>query len=366
MRSQGQGRFPRAGRCREGMRCHPPGCCPHVPPLREARSGRGSGAGGAAGSALLRSPASEANSGTQSSPSRAAPSISEPLSPVPEPSSGWPHTRLGAGGGAARQSNLRGSHGAAAPERIKGLWVVGFQLSNAACERKVRLLGEQLTGMEKTYFLQIRSTCLLVLKVVLCFNSLKTQRYHLWETKRTTMMVSIYHTFSAQKRQIIKLIAEYRYIAKVVWFHNILLLQTILPLHNFTNYLKMFLLKANMIYTNLSEAAGIWRKADAFTVWKTRLYLGTQTEIKTAALGKRYKNFQSGITFSSSLSTSLKLQYKTKHGLLFVCLFGWLYLSMFSCSHRYSKSYDTPLFLCSNTRARYQQLWSIPRAFFFF
>lgn len=71
------------------------------------------------------------------------------------------------------------------------------------------------------------------------------------------MMVSIYHAFSTQKRQIIKLIAEYRYTAKVVWFHNILPLQTILPLHNFTNYLKMFLLKANMINTNLSETAGI-------------------------------------------------------------------------------------------------------------
>lgn len=157
------------------------------------------------------------------------------------------------------------------------------------------------------------------------------------------MTVSIYHTFSTQRRQIIKLIAEYRYIAKVVWFHNILPLQTILPLHNVTNYLKMFLLKANMIYSNLSEAAGIWRKDDAFTVWKTALYLGTQTGIKTAALGKRCKNFQSGITFSSSLTTSLKLQYETKHGSLFVCLFGWFYLSMFSCSHWYSKSYDTPL-----------------------
>lgn len=73
----------------------------------------------------------------------------------------------------------------------------------------------------------------------------------------------------------------------MVWFHSILPLQTILPLHNFTNYLKMFLLKANMIYTNLSEEAGIQRKADAFTVWKTTLYLGIQAEIKTAALGKR-------------------------------------------------------------------------------
>lgn len=96
------------------------------------------------------------------------------------------------------------------------------------------------------------------------FNSLKSQHCRLWEGKRTTITISIYHTFSTQKGQIIKLIAEY--IAKVVWFHNVLPLQTILPLHNFTNYLKMFLLKANMIYTNLSEAAGIQRKADAFTV----------------------------------------------------------------------------------------------------
>lgn len=69
-----------------------------------------------------------------------------------------------------------------------------------------------------------------------------------------------------QKNQI----AEYRYIAKEMQFHNILPLQTILPLHNFTNYAKIFLLKVNMIYTNHSEAAGIRRKLYAFTVWKKK------------------------------------------------------------------------------------------------
>lgn len=60
-----------------------------------------------------------------------------------------------------------------------------------------------------------------------------------------------------QKNHIMKHIAEYRYITKEMWFHNILHLKTILPLHNFTNYVKIFLLKANMIYTIHSEAAGI-------------------------------------------------------------------------------------------------------------
>jgi len=60
-----------------------------------------------------------------------------------------------------------------------------------------------------------------------------------------------------QKTQIMKCVAEYRYIAKEMWFHNIPPLQTILPLHNFTNFMKIFLLKANMIYTNQSEAAEI-------------------------------------------------------------------------------------------------------------
>lgn len=54
-----------------------------------------------------------------------------------------------------------------------------------------------------------------------------------------------------------KYIVEYRYIAKEMWFHNILPLQTILPLHNFTNYVKIFLLKASIIYTGHLEAAGI-------------------------------------------------------------------------------------------------------------
>lgn len=114
--------------------------------------------------------------------------------------------------------------------------------------------------MEKNlfYFLQIRNTCLLVVKMDLCINSLRPKHYHICGRKRRrTTTTNIYHTFSMQKNQIMKCIEEYRYIAKEMWFHNILPLQTILPLHNFTNYVKIFLLKVNMIYTNHSEAAGI-------------------------------------------------------------------------------------------------------------
>lgn len=73
------------------------------------------------------------------------------------------------------------------------------------------------------------------------------------------------------------------------------------------------------------------------------IFRDTNRNQDSSSWEKRCKNFQSGITFTSSLTTSLKLQYETKHGLLFVCLFVWFYLSMFSCSHWYSKSYDTPL-----------------------
>lgn len=103
--------------------------------------------------------------------------------------------------------------------------------------------------------------CLLV-KMDLYINSLRPKHYHITGRKTTRMTTEIYHTFAMQKNQI----AEYRYIAKEMQFHNILPLQTILPLHNFTNYAKIFLLKVNMIYTNHSEAAGIRRKLDAFTV----------------------------------------------------------------------------------------------------
>lgn len=60
-----------------------------------------------------------------------------------------------------------------------------------------------------------------------------------------------------ENNQIRRCVVEHRYVAKEMGFRNILPLQTILPLHNFTNYVKIFLLKANMIYTNHSEAAGI-------------------------------------------------------------------------------------------------------------
>lgn len=140
-------------------------------------------------------------------------------------------------------------------------------------------------------------------------------------------MISVDHTFSTQKRRIIKLIAEYRYIAKVVWFHNILPLQTILPLHNFTNYLKMFLLKANMIYINLSEAAGIQRKADAFTVWKTTLYLGTQKS-RQQLLGKEMQKFsiRDHILFFTNYIIKTAIWDKA---CLAVCLLIWLVL--FKC-----------------------------------
>lgn len=40
---------------------------------------------------------------------------------------------------------------------------------------------------------------------------------------------------------------------------------------------------------------------------------------------KTYQNFKSGVAFSPSLATSLKLQYETKHGILFASLFDWVF-----------------------------------------
>lgn len=233
------GRFPAAGRRQEGSGCRPPGPVPVSP-----------GTGSGAGSELPRERGRE----------------------QPRAAAGPERRSPGARGAHTGLQRPEGRHGpgqprAAAPERIQVVRAQELQLSNAVLrERGKASWGTAYGNGKNCYFLQIRNTCLLVLKMVLCFNSLKSQHYHLRERKRTVMMISVYHRFSTQKRQIIKLIAEYRYIAKVVWFHNILSLLTILPLHNFTNYLKMFLLKANMIYTNLSEAAGIQTKSHAFTV----------------------------------------------------------------------------------------------------
>lgn len=94
------------------------------------------------------------------------------------------------------------------------------------------------------------------------------------------------------------------------------------------------------------------------------IFMDTNRNKDNGSWEKTYKNFKSGIAFSPSLTTSLKLQYETKHGFVFASLFGWFYLTMFSCSHWCLKSYNTPLLLRSNTRTGYQSLWSILCAFF--
>ena len=216
-----------------------------------------------------------------------------------EPSWCRPHTRLGAHGGMCPAAGGAAPGGAARLSVFKELkWFAcrSFSWTTLFCKsnRKVRLLGQQLTGMEKNlfYFPQIRNTCLLAVEMDLCINSLKPKHCHKCGRKRTTMTTNICHTFSMQKTQIMKCVAEYRYIAKEMWFHNIPPLQTILPLHNFTNFMKIFLLKANMIYTNQSEAAEIWRKHDAFTVWKTRHYIyGHKQKPRQWLLGKDIQKF---------------------------------------------------------------------------
>lgn len=58
------------------------------------------------------------------------------------------------------------------------------------------------------------------------------------------------------------------------------------------------------------------------------IFMDTNRNQDSGLWEKTYKNFKSGIAFSPSLTTSLKLQYETKHGFVFACLFGWVYLTM--------------------------------------
>lgn len=64
------------------------------------------------------------------------------------------------------------------------------------------------------------------------------------------------------------------------------------------------------------------------------VFMDTNRNQDSGSCEKTRKNFKSGAAFSPSLTTSLNLQYETKQGFVFACLFGCLfYLTTFNCSH---------------------------------
>lgn len=73
------------------------------------------------------------------------------------------------------------------------------------------------------------------------------------------------------------------------------------------------------------------------------LFMDTGRNQDCSSWEMTYKNFKSGIAFFPSLTTSLKVQYETKHGFVFAYLFGCFYLTMSSCSNQDSKFYNIPL-----------------------
>lgn len=156
-------------------------------------------------------------------------------------------------------------------------------------------------------------------------------------------MISIYHTFSTQKRHnktlqnrdtLLKWCGFTIFFLCKLFFHCIIL-QIIWKCPYWKPIWFILISQRQLEYKNKSWCI--------YCLKNNTIFRDTSRNQDSSSWEKRCKNFQSGITFSSSLTTSLKLQYETKHGLSFVCLFGWFYLSVFSCSHRYSKSYDTPL-----------------------
>lgn len=218
----------------------------------------------------------------------AAPSLWEPLARLPlntlTPGLGAKTGLATHTGGSTWRCGLGGRE-VVALQRIQWcthsnfIWRAWFCKTN----RKVRLSGGQLIGVDKKKpsfsFLEIRNMCLLVVRMDLYINSLMPKHYHIWGGGKDDNRWNLLYV-CMRKNQIEK----YRYVAKEMLFHNVLPWQTILPLHNFTSCMTIFLLQ--MINSDQSNAVGIWRKPNVLTVWQTRHYVYRHRQIKTAH-GKR-------------------------------------------------------------------------------